>query len=59
MIFWLAEASQVRRALLQEAKSVALRARPSYPRQTAAIRRVIPWTILEAALQRKTGREPR
>ena len=42
MILWLAEASTVRPELLQEAKRVALRAGPSYPRQTAAIGASLP-----------------
>ena len=55
MVFWLAEASHVQRSLLLVAKRSALRAGPSYPRQTAAIRRLIPWAVLAAALVRKTA----
>jgi hypothetical protein len=50
MVLWLAEASGVARGKIVEAKTAALSIGPSLGRQSAAIRRVAPWTSVEACL---------
>ena len=50
MVLWLGEASGIEMQTLVKAKNAALRASPSFPSQSAAIRRVIPWTDIEAKL---------
>jgi hypothetical protein len=51
MALWLGEASGVEKAAVVKAKNAALRAKPSFPSQSAAIRKVIPWTAIEANLK--------
>ena len=50
MLIYLAEATKVRRALLTKATEAALSRRVSMSSMSSAIRRIIPWTIVEEAL---------
>ncbi len=50
MVLWLGEASGVPRANLIKAKQAALSAKPHLPTQTAAIRKIIPWNMIEDRL---------
>jgi hypothetical protein len=53
MALWLGEASGLDRATIVKAKNAALRAQPRFPSQSSAIRRVIPWSCVEAKLKDK------
>jgi hypothetical protein len=50
MVLWLAEASGVPRAKVAKAKQAALSAKPHLLTQSAAIRRIIPWEMIEFRL---------
>lgn len=50
MVFWLGEALGVPDARLRAAYAAAKRVRPHHARQTAAIRREIPWRVIEARI---------
>ena len=50
MLIYLAEATKVRRALLTKATEAALSRRVSMSSMSSAIRRIIPWSIVEEAL---------
>lgn len=51
MLLWLAEAAGVPRKTLLTAKRAVLAAGPSYARQCASLRRVIPWAEVRGALE--------
>lgn len=53
MALWLAEASGIDKATVVRAKNAALRARPTFPSGAAAVRKVIPWSCVEAKLKDK------
>jgi len=55
MVLWLAEASGVPKAKVAEAKQAALSATPSLPSQSAAIRKTIPWEMIEVCLDKRGG----
>lgn len=50
MVLWLAEASGVPKSTVAKAKRAALSAKPSFPAQCAAIRKVIPWELIKLRL---------
>jgi len=50
MVLWLGEASGVSSGLVRKAEQAALHAKPSLSAQAAAIRRVIPWGLIEDRL---------
>jgi hypothetical protein len=50
MVLWLGEASGVPSKIVMQAKRAALSSRPSLPSQCAAIRKVIPWSLIESRL---------
>ncbi len=50
MVFWLGEALEVPNTALRAAYVAATEARPHYGPQTAAIRREIPWQMLETRI---------
>jgi hypothetical protein len=50
MLLWLAEASGIPKARLSKAKGAALSAPPKLQAQSAAIRKNIPWKMIEARL---------
>jgi hypothetical protein len=52
MVLWLAEASGVPKARVAEAKQSALSSSPQLQAQSAAIRRIIPWEMIEVRLAR-------
>lgn len=59
MVLWLSEASGVPKATVRQAKDAALSAKSSLASQAAAIRKIIPWTLIEvrlSALGRKGSR---
>jgi hypothetical protein len=51
MVLWLGEASGVPKATVVKAKQAALAASPSLAAQSAAVRKIIPWRLIEARLQ--------
>ena len=51
MLIWLAEASGVPSGTVQKASDAALAAAPNMSAQSAAIRCVIPWVLVEAHLK--------
>jgi hypothetical protein len=53
MVLWLVEASGVPRAKVAKAKQAALLARPHLPEQSAAIRKSIPWEMIEVRLDKR------
>jgi len=53
MVLWLGEAAGISRMKVQRAKHAALSAGHRLSAQSAAIRRVIPWTEVEAVLTRR------
>jgi hypothetical protein len=57
MVLWLGEASGLPKKRIAEAKESALSAGPHFARQCAAIRRIIPWEMIEIRLSRSTGRK--
>jgi hypothetical protein len=54
MLVWLSEASGVEKSLLRRAETAVQKAGASYPRQCGAVRRILPWAIVEAALRKAT-----
>jgi hypothetical protein len=50
MVLWLGEASGISAGLVRKAKQVALHAKPNLSAQAAAIRKVIPWGLIEDRL---------
>jgi hypothetical protein len=50
MVLWLAEASGVKTSLILQAKKSALGASRALQGKCAAIRRIVPWSIVEEAL---------
>ena len=50
MLLWLGEGAGVSRSILLSAKVAALKTKPIFPAQCAAIRKKIPWTLIEAQL---------
>jgi hypothetical protein len=52
MVLWLGEAAGISRTKVQRAKCAALSAGHRFSAQSAAIRKVIPWTEIEAVLTR-------
>ncbi len=50
MLFWLGEALEVSNAALKAAYVAATGAQPHHARQTAAIRREIPWRMIETRI---------
>ena len=53
MVLWLSEASGVDKSLVTAAKRAAFKAAASLPSKSAAIRKVVPWATIEAALNSK------
>jgi hypothetical protein len=53
MVLWLVEASGIPKAKVAEAKQAAMSARPHLPAQSAAIRKIIPWKIIEVRLEKR------
>ena len=56
MVLWLAEASGVPRTQIAKAKQTALSAGPHFAAQCAAIRKIIPWEMIEARLSKSEGK---
>ena len=52
MILWLAEAAGVSRARIVKAKQAALGAGPFLASQSAAIRKIVPWRLIELRLNK-------
>lgn len=50
MVLWLVEAAGVPRATVTKAKHAALSANPHLSSQSAAIRRIVPWGMIEVCL---------
>jgi hypothetical protein len=50
MLLWLVDASGVSRTVVRKARLAALKASDSYNTQCGAIRRVVPWELVEDAL---------
>ena len=50
MLLWLAETSGVSKAKLRLAKKRAIKAKNNFASQSAAIREVVPWPLVETAL---------
>jgi hypothetical protein len=50
MVLWLAEASGIPKARLSKAKGAALSAPPKLQAQSAVVRKIIPWKMIEARL---------
>jgi hypothetical protein len=50
-LMWLAEAAGVPRFALEKAMAEVLGAEPNMPSQAAALRRVLPWALVEALLR--------
>jgi hypothetical protein len=59
MVLWLGEASGISPILVRKAKKAALSAKPTLPAQSAAIRRVIPWGVIEDAISGTIRKYPR
>jgi hypothetical protein len=55
MVLWLGEASGVPRAIVATAKQSALSSSPNFQAQSAAIRKIIPWDLIDNRLNRQTG----
>ena len=53
MVLWLAEASGIPNVRLSKAKEAALSAGPRLQAQSAAIRKIIPWKMIEAHLDQR------
>jgi hypothetical protein len=52
MVLWLGEASGVQKEQVREAKVAALLAPDNMGSQCSAIRKIIPWSLIEASLQK-------
>lgn len=57
MVLWLGEASGLPKTRIAEAKQAALSARPHVARQCSAIRKLIPWEMIEIRLNKSAGRK--
>jgi hypothetical protein len=55
MVLWLAEASGVPKVKVADAKRAALSSSPQLQAQSAAIRRIIPWEMIEVRLEKRGG----
>jgi hypothetical protein len=51
MLLWLCEASGIEKATIHKAKASALRAEPTFPSQSKAIRQLVPWRDIEARMK--------
>lgn len=51
MVLWLAEASGIPKARLSKAKLAAVSAGPQLQSQSAAIRNIVPWKMIQARLK--------
>jgi hypothetical protein len=51
MVLWLGEASGISAGLVRKARQAALHAKPNLSAQAAAIRKVIPWGLIESILK--------
>lgn len=58
MVLWLGEASGISQTLVRNAKKAALGAPPSLPAQSAAIRKIIPWNLIEGCLTKPSQKIP-
>ena len=58
MLLWLAEAAGLPTEKIREANTAALAAGPRLPSKVGAIRRLIPWSVVEAALVHRTNNPP-
>jgi hypothetical protein len=54
MVLWLGEAAGVTKKTIEEARRAALRAKKKMGSQCAAIRKIIPWSLIEEHLARKS-----
>ncbi|MGH6790509.1 MAG: hypothetical protein ACRECC_12615 [Pseudolabrys sp.] len=52
MVLWLGEASGVPKKVVEKAKRAALRTKKNMGSQCSAIRKIIPWVLIEAQLQK-------
>jgi hypothetical protein len=52
MLLWLIEASKIRKPLVKKAEKAALQTKKSFPSQSAAIRKVVPWEMVELSLSK-------
>jgi hypothetical protein len=59
MVLWLGEASGISPILVRKAKKAALSAKPTLPAQSAAIRRVISWVLIEEKIEGAIGKASR
>jgi hypothetical protein len=55
MLLWLIEAARVPKRQVRLAMGAALSATSSYARQCAAIRKNVPWSIIEQQLRKQAG----
>lgn len=53
MVLWLGEASGIPKASVAKAKQAALSSGPQLQAQSAAIRRIIPWELIEVRLDKR------
>lgn len=53
MVLWLAEASGIPKSSVAAAKQAALSAKPHLPAKSAAIRKIIPWEMIEVRLDKR------
>jgi hypothetical protein len=58
MVLWLGEASGISPILVRKAKKAAHFAQPTLPAQSAAIRKVIPWDLVEVCLTKSSEKVP-
>jgi hypothetical protein len=56
MVLWLAEASGIPNASVAKARQAALSASPQFQAQSAAIRKIIPWEMIESRLDKSARR---
>jgi hypothetical protein len=54
MVLWLGEASGVQKNRVLEGKRAALSSSPQLQAQSAAIRKVIPWEMIEGRLDKRS-----
>jgi hypothetical protein len=54
MVLWLGETSGIPKLRVAKAKRAALAAKPNLPAQSAAIRKNIPWDLIEIRLRKRT-----
>ena len=55
MVLWLGEASGISLILIRKAKKAGLSAGPSLSAQSAAIRRVVPWELIQDRLVKSSA----